>query len=232
MPSRQAKPRAGRTSGAATPRRRAPLTPGRIVARALELIEQDGLAAFSTRRLGQALSCEAMSIYHHFPSKQHLLDALVAHVLSGFKWPSPRLQPVERLRRVCHGYRGIAHRYPRFFPYLAQHRLNMPAGVRFIERVLAAFEAVVQDRGLAARWFRIFGYYLVGAALDETSGYAAGPSAAEPVSEAYVVEHCPRLGAAAPYFVRSQWDRTFALGLEALIAEMTGENGNGAPGTG
>ncbi len=223
MTARPAKIRGGRASAAAALRRRSPLTPGRIVAEALALIEAEGLAAFSTRRLGEALSCEAMSIYHHFPSKQHLLDALVDHVVANFEWPSPRIDPLERLRRVCYGYRALAHRNPRFFPYVAVHRLNTPTGVAFIERVLAAFEAVVHDHERAARWFRILGHYLVGAALDETSGYAAGPTAAEPVDEAYIGEHCPRLHAAAPYFKRAQWDPTFALGLESLISAMTAE---------
>jgi AcrR family transcriptional regulator len=212
----------GKRTGPAARGRRAPLTREGIVAMALELIEQQGFAAFSTRRLGEALGCEAMSIYHHFPSKQHLLDALVAEVIAGFRWPPPGLDPLEHLRRVCHAYRETAHRYPRFFPYLAVHRLNMPDGVDFIERVLAAFEAVASDRERAARWFRVVGYYLVGAGLDETSGYAAGPAAAEPVSEAYVAAHCPRLAAAAPCFRQPQWDATFDLGLEALIGAMTG----------
>jgi AcrR family transcriptional regulator len=188
---------------------------------ALQLVEADGLAAFSTRRLGDALACEAMSIYHHFPSKQHLLDAMVAAVIGGFRWPAAKLDAVERLRRTCYGYRELAHRHPRFFPYVAVHRLNTEAGVRFIERVLTAFEAVVRNRERAARYFRAVGYYLVGAALDETSGYALGPSAAEPVSDAYVAENCPRLLAAAPYFARSEWDKTFALGLDGMIDEMT-----------
>ena len=55
------------------PRPREPLTRERIVEAALAVVEAEGLAAFSTRKLGERLGCEAMSIYHHFPSKQHLL---------------------------------------------------------------------------------------------------------------------------------------------------------------
>lgn len=218
------KPPGTRRPAPGTRKKRAPLTPARIVEAALDLIGKQGFAAFSTRRLGETLACEAMSIYHHFPSKQHLLDAMVAHVVSGFPWPPADLDPVERLRRVCLGYRETAHRYPKFFPYVAVHRLNMADGVDFIERILAAFEAVVEDRERAARWFRVIGYYLVGAGLDETSGYASGPSAAEPVSDAYVTDHCPRLAAAAPYFAQPQWERTFMLGLDALINTMMREN--------
>lgn len=44
---------------------------------ALRLIDQHGLAAFSTRKLGHALGCEAMAIYWYYPSKDALLDAVV-----------------------------------------------------------------------------------------------------------------------------------------------------------
>jgi AcrR family transcriptional regulator len=184
---------------------------------ALALVEAEGFAAFSTRRLGEVLGCEAMSIYHYFPGKQHLLDAMVDEVIARMEWPHDGVEPVARLRAIAHAYRSLAHRHARFFPYAAVHRLNTPTGVRFIERVLAAFGAVAPDRERAARGFRAIGYYLVGAVIDETAGYAAGPSAAQPVDDAYIVEHCPNLRAAAPYFASGQWDRTFEMGLDALV---------------
>ncbi len=205
---------------ARAPRGRVALTRERIVDAALALVEAEGLAALTTRRLGHALGCEAMSIYHHFPSKQHLLDGMVDHVIADFALPPPGPSPVERVRRVCYAYRELAHRHPRFFPYAAVHRLNTPTGVRFIEGVLGVVASLVPGRELAVRYFRALGYYLVGGALDETAGYASGPSAAEPVSDAYLAEHCPRLVAAAPYFKPAQWDATFALGIEALLADM------------
>jgi hypothetical protein len=112
----------------------------------------------------------------------------------------------------------MARRFPRLYPLIALHRLNTPTGVALIERVLELIHALARSDKLAARQFRAFGYFLTGAALDETSGYAQGPSAAQPVDDAYIAAHCPRLAAAAPYFRQPHWDATFALGLEALIA--------------
>lgn len=201
-------------------RRRRPLTRERIVAAALALVDDGGLAGLSFRRLGAKLGCEAMSLYHHFPGKQHLLDALVDHAIASIEIPPAGPDPVERLVRAAYAYRAMARRHPRLFPLVGLHRLNTPTGVRFIEAVLALTEAVVGDRERSARGFRALGYYLMGAALDETSGYALGPSAAEPVDDAYIAEHCPRLAAAAPYFGQAHWDRTFALGLAALIDGM------------
>jgi AcrR family transcriptional regulator len=205
-----------RAPGAAH-RSRVPLSRERIVAAALALVEERGLQGFTFRRLGEALGCEAMSVYHYFPDKRHLLDAMVEHALAGVREPAAQLLPVERLRFVGREYRAMAHRHPKLFPLVALHRLNMPAGVAFIERILRHFHAALPDDRLAAQAFRIFGYYLIGAALDETAGYAQGPSAAEPVADDFIARECPRLAAAAPYFKRPHFDSTFDLGFETML---------------
>ena len=204
---------------------RVPLTRERIVEAALALIEDEGLAHFSTRKLGERLGVEAMSIYHHFPSKQHLLDALVDHAISTVPMDHAGLDPERRLRRVCYDYRAMAHRFPRLYPLIALHRLNTATGVRLIDRVLGIIRALAPNDEIAARQFRAMGYFLTGAALDETSGYAQGPSAAEPVSDEYIAEHCPRLAAAAPYFKQPHWDATFELGVDALLAGFARPSG-------
>jgi AcrR family transcriptional regulator len=212
---------AGRTaSGRAVRGRRplaAPLTRERILATALALIERGGLAAFSIRGLGAELGCEPMSIYHYFPSKGHLLDALVDQVIGEFATRPPPGDPIARLRQMLYSWRALAHRYPKLFQLLATHRLNTPTGVRVIDEVMKLVRDAVPDVREAAQWFRVLSYYATGAALDETAGYAKGPSAAEPVSDAYVAEHCPYLAVAAPYFNEPWWNSTFELGIESLL---------------
>jgi len=218
---RPAAPPAGRKPGLSDASSvRVPLTRERIIASALALIDRDGLADFSLRRLGAFLGCEPMSIYHYFPSKAHLLDAVIDHVIGEFATRPPGADPIARLRQMMYSFRALAHRYPRLFQLLATHRLNTPTGVRVIDEVLELVRNAVPDDRRAAQWFRILSYYVTGAALDETAGYAKGPSAAVPVSDAYVAENCPRLAAAAPYFKSPWWDSTFELGLESLLAVL------------
>ncbi len=207
-----AKVAAGRASG-----ERVALSRERILDAAMNLVERDGLPGLTTRRLGTALGCEAMSVYHHFRSKRHLLDAMVERAIGGISEPAADLDPIDRLRFIGWEYRAMAHRHPRLFPLIAVHRLNMPAGVAFIERMLRHFHAVLPDDRLAAQAFRVFGYFVLGAALDETAGYAEGPSAAEPVADDFVVSECPLLAAAAPFFKRPHFESTFALGFEFML---------------
>jgi AcrR family transcriptional regulator len=202
------------------PRTRAaePLTRERIVAAALDQVAAEGLAALSTRKIGQRLHCEAMSIYHYFPSKQHLLDALVEHAISSVEVPEPGPDTEARLRLALYSYRAMARRWPALFPLVAVHRLTTPSGVRFIESILRLIDAANGgDAQRTARQFRAFGYYLIGAGLEESAGNARGPSAAEPVDDAFIARECPHLIAAAPYFREQHWDATFEYGIEALL---------------
>ena len=191
----------------------------RIAAAAMALVDRDGLEALSTRRLGEELGCEAMSIYHHFPNKAHLMDALIDLMLAEARLELlPDRGWLERLRRAAHGFRAMALKHPKFFPYFAVHRLNTHSGVAFIDGIIGILrQAGFSDRD-AATHFRTIGYYLTGAALDETAGYAKGPSAAEPVSNETIAANFKNLAAAAPFFQPAHFQATFETGLEMLLA--------------
>jgi hypothetical protein len=100
------------------------------------------------------------------------------------------------------------------------HRLNTPAGVAFIDRIIGILRDAGFSDGEAATHFRTIGYYLAGAALDETAGYANGPSAAEPVSNETIAANFGNLAAAAPFFQPAHFQATFETGLEMLLAEI------------
>lgn len=193
------------------------LSRDRIEQAALALIAEDGLEGFSIRKLGERLGCEAMSVYHHFPSKAHILDALVDRLVAGIVFPPVSLPPVDRLRALAHEWRRVAREHPRFFPFLSLHRLNSEAGVRFLNEVMGTLRDAGLPRATAARFLRVVNYYLVGAALDETAGYANGPSALNPVSDDIIAEKFPNIADAAAFFSPGEFDRTFEFGLNLLL---------------
>ncbi len=197
----------------------------RIEIEALALIEREGMAAFSTRRLGQALGCEAMSLYNHFPSKAHVLDALVDRVLAGIPIPDPALPPAERLRALARHWRAMARAHARFYPWLALHRWNSPTGVAFLGQILDCLHAAGLSDERAARGFRVLGYYLLGATLDEISGYAQGPSSLHPMTDEELARQFPAVAQAGRYFAPAHFDKTFELGLDLLLQGLGIESG-------
>ncbi len=59
---------------------REPLSRERIITAALELIESEGLRGLTMRALGRRLGVEAMALYHYFPNKAALLEAMATAV--------------------------------------------------------------------------------------------------------------------------------------------------------
>ena len=194
------------------------LSPERIVREALLLIEEEGLEAFSTRKLAAQLGCEAMSIYHYFPSKGHLMDALVDAIVGEMPpVPDIDLPWLERLRLYGALMRAQFARRPRIFVFLGTHRMNTPLALRWLDRSIAFFEESGLPHELAVRTFRAVSYYITGTALDETAGYARGPSTVTPTPPEMLQRQFPHVAAAGRYFGAADFDATFELGWEMML---------------
>lgn len=204
-----------------TPRsERTALSRDLIEVEALALIDAQGIDAFSTRKLGERLGCEAMSIYHHFPSKAHILDALVDRVLGSMPIPDRTQHAATRLRQLANGWRHVAMQHPRFYLWLTLHQWNSAVGVRFMHEMLACFTDAGLSQEMAARGFRILGYYVQGATLDESSGYAEGHSSLNPMPQETVKREFPHVANARKFAAPKHFDRTFDLGWDALVKAL------------
>ena len=196
--------------------RRKPLTRGRIVDAAFTVIEREGLEAFSTRRLARELDCEAMSIYHYFPSKAHLMDALVDRFIEQLELPEQSTPWRQRFDMLVAEMRRCALARPEFFRFFAIHRLNTPGGLGLLDWMLGIWFDAGFEPEMAARLFRLTGYYVTGGLLDETSGYAKGPSAVDPPGDDEIVNRYPRIATVGPYFRKGSFEPTFDLGIAIL----------------
>ncbi len=195
----------------------------RITEVALALIDAEGLDAFSFRTLAAQLGCQAMSIYHYFPSKAHLYEALVDICLAdAVDYPESGDWAV-RIRAATQAYRRMALGHPKFFLFIATFRLNNQAGMGFLNRILKIYAETGLTTEAQARHFRIMGYFLVGAMIDETMGYAKGPSSVNPVPFSDAQRDYPAITAVGPYFGTDRHKRTFDAGIDALIDAIRAE---------
>jgi AcrR family transcriptional regulator len=198
---------------------RDPLSRERIETAALEVIETEGLEGFSVRKLAAALECEAMSIYHYFPSKGHLMDALIDHVIDEVPaLPDAALPWIERVRQVGWDIRAAFTKRPSLFLFVGTHRMNTPKALGFLQRYIALFEDSGLPQDISVRLFRAVSYYIMGTGLDETAGYSRGPSTVEPVSDEVMQRDYPSVRAAGQYFLATDFDSTFEIGWEAMLA--------------
>lgn len=192
------------------------LSADRIVTEAMALIDEGGMEALSFRALGKRLGCEAMSIYHYYPSKQHLIDALVTLCLNEIEIPEPGLSRRDHLRQFCLNWRATAIRHAAFAPILFTHRLNHPEALAWLDKSFEVFEGGTADTRTKATVMRVMAYYLNGAALDEALGYAAGPSAANPVPPGDMPNY-PHVMALGAHFGKENHDHFFHTGLDLLL---------------
>ncbi len=58
------------------PTKREPLSTDRVLDAAIRLADRGGAQAITMRRVAQELGVEAMSLYHHVPNKDAILDTL------------------------------------------------------------------------------------------------------------------------------------------------------------
>ena len=59
-----------------------------VVAEARALVNEEGLDALTTRRLGERLGVQGPALYRHFRNKQELIDALAQTFFTGPRMPS------------------------------------------------------------------------------------------------------------------------------------------------
>jgi TetR/AcrR family tetracycline transcriptional repressor len=101
------------------PRRGAPprgerLTRDAVITRAGELIERDGLAAFSLRALAEALGVRPNALYNHIRNRDDLLDAVTEQFVTSIHlpggdqpWPDWVRSVAARLRAQLLGQPGL-----------------------------------------------------------------------------------------------------------------------------
>jgi len=196
-----------------------PLTKERIVDAAVALIDSGGLEEFSTRKLGQALGVEAMSIYHHFPSKGELLDAIASRLLSEVELAGPEAGNWrKRLEILTQSHREVARRHPEAFTLLALRRLNSPEAYRFLEHIFACLTEAGFDAHMRARIFRLLGHWATGAALSELAVHTKTPHGSPPVSaEKMDAARYPLTTQTTRWLMPDQFDDTFDFGERAVF---------------
>jgi len=201
------------------------LTPEGIVTEALRLIDATGLEEFSTRKLGAALGIEAMSLYHHFPGKGALLDAVADRILAEVMVPDePADDPINRLRQAALSYRAVARAHPRAFLLIAARRFNTPHALALLEKLLSLLQEAGLSPERAARWFRMEGYFLNGALLSEMTILAQMPDpTGSRVDAGELSSTHPAIVKSAPYLGAAYLDVTFDEGLEIILAALTRE---------
>jgi AcrR family transcriptional regulator len=101
-----------------------------VLAKALELVDAEGLDALTMRRLGQELGCDPMSLYRYAENRAALLDGVSELVLNELPIHAEDPDWKAQLRHIAHNLRLLALRHPNVVPLLVTRPLSTPLGLR------------------------------------------------------------------------------------------------------
>jgi AcrR family transcriptional regulator len=190
-----------------------PLSRGRIVAGAVELLDAEGVGGLTMRRLAEHLGAGPTTLYWHVRTKDDVLDLALDEIFAEVPIPAdPGWR--ERVRALATGWRATMLRHPWSAALLVRPMLgpNVLARTEVLQAALA--DAGLSGPELTAATYAI-AHHVVGAALAESaSRQLAVPAAAEQVRE--LAADYPTL-AASGHLADPDWDDAFARGLDYLL---------------
>src|SRR3954464_7015112 len=98
-----------RPAPATEPRTR--LSRERVLRAAVALAQRDGMESLSMRRLAAELGAGAMSLYHHVPNKEQLLDGMIDIVFAEIELPTTDVDWRTAMRRRAISTREVLNRH-------------------------------------------------------------------------------------------------------------------------
>ena len=172
------------------------LSRDRIVDEAIALLDEDGAASLSMRRLAARLGTSTMSTYHHLADKNALIDAIAERIIGQLARPAPDAPWDEAVRAMAWSFRELTLAHPAAFRVFLIGEMPTPL-LRTADDVIALLEGGGFGTDDAVLVFRTFIRYLVGSTVADQGAF----------------------GTARPDRRQaSQSESQFRYGLEALIA--------------
>jgi AcrR family transcriptional regulator len=148
---------------------RGTLSEDRVLQGALELADEIGIEAFTMRRLAAALGVKPMTIYHHVPSKEEILDGIVDRVFAEIALPPENEPWTSAMRARCRSAREVLARHPWATPLMETRRSPGPATLRHHDAVLGCLRRGGLSIELTAHAYAIIDSYVYGFALQEAA---------------------------------------------------------------
>jgi TetR/AcrR family tetracycline transcriptional repressor len=191
-----------------------------IIRTALSIIDRDGIAKLSMRRLGTELGVDPMAIYHYLPNKSALFDGVLEAVyreidLDGVDLGAPWQEQVGQFMRRM---RTAVRRHPNALPVLSTRPAYTPKMLEFGEYVLGVLGNAGFGAQLAIDMLNCLGTFTIGHVLAEVGEPVGGATAtAEEVAAALPEGAYPRLAKAFADGYEYRPDEQYELGLRALL---------------
>ncbi|MBL1082397.1 TetR/AcrR family transcriptional regulator C-terminal domain-containing protein [Streptomyces actinomycinicus] len=191
---------------------------GRITEVALRIVDGEGLAALTMRRVAEEMGVRHTSLYRHVASRDELLVELVDHVLgevrpaeSGKGWRADAEQSAWDFRRVLLGH-------PAIVPLLTAGQLLGPNALRARETGLGLLISAGWKPSQAVQIYLTVTHFVIGTALLGTGGAARGAGERTAMTDLFAgLPQYPLVRELAVPLNLPDGDQEFRFGLTALL---------------
>jgi AcrR family transcriptional regulator len=185
-----------------------------LVAEALRLLDDEGFAALTTRRLAARLGIHQPRIYRRIADREELLELVSDAIMAEVRLPESSLAPREWLLQAGLELRRTWGRHPYAAPLLHFGGAR-PAISEFLDRVVSVLHAAgLQDDRLLAALQAFLGYVFGVVVLEGRSGVQRAPAPVE-ASSFPELHHLQQLVATAS---AGTGEARFEQGLQLVLA--------------
>ena len=209
-----------------SPKRRAPLTRERVLATAIALADERGVAELTMRKLAKELGVEAMSLYNHVASKGDLLDGMIDIVFGEIDPPAEDGAWKAELRTRAVSTLAALRRHRWAVGEMEGRSSHGSANLRIHDAVLGCLLGAGFSDAMAVHAYSVQDAYIYGFALQQTDLSSQTPVDFAAEAQRQMVEYEAAL-VDFPHLVRVvgghvakvgyDYDDEFLFGLDVIL---------------
>jgi AcrR family transcriptional regulator len=143
------------------------LTPQRVIAAAVTLADAVGVDALTIRKLATELDVKPMTIYHHVPNKEAIIDGMVDQVFSEIDLPPTDVDWKQAIRKRAASARAVLARHPWAAALMESRTSPGPATLRHHDAVLGCLRSGGFSIEMTAHSYALIDAFIYGFALQE-----------------------------------------------------------------
>lgn len=161
-------------SETADARPRAKLSRERVLEGAVSLADRIGIEGFTIRKLATELDTKPMTIYHHVPNKEAIIDGMVDSVFAEIDLPPTGMHWKVAIAQRARSARAVLARHPWATPLMDSRANPGPATLTHHDAVIGCFRSAGFSVEMTAHALPLIDAFIYGFALQEANLPATG----------------------------------------------------------
>jgi AcrR family transcriptional regulator len=162
---------------------RQPLTRERVLQGAVDLADEIGVEALTIRKLADSLGVGTMTIYHHVPGKEQIIDGMVDMVFAEIALPPADTDWKSAIRARCISARQVLNRHWWAAPLMETRTSPGPATLAHHDAVIGCLRRGGLSLPMTAHAYAILDSFLYGFAMQEAALPFHGDEPSVPLDE-------------------------------------------------